>query len=233
MLHACAQAPASALAITASRIKEPHESTVPKRNSGLLNRFRTDAALSSRVSAGGGGSLFGMALGMPSGSSTTSRTPLNGSSEPVLGSPPVTGFIPPAWRLASSEAKRCSKRSSLSRVTPSAQARTSCARCQWRCLAPPCGRGRWLITRALQPGTAANRSRTELGRRRTACMIDRQTIFQPLFTLPETVPAPFSDHGGPLEPFQGIITSGAFIRTLWLCVNSRVGGRCGLSPPPR
>jgi hypothetical protein len=29
---------------------------------------------------------------------------------------------------------------------------------------------------------------------------------QPLFTLPETVPAPFS--GDPLEPFQGIITSG-------------------------
>ena len=60
-----AQAPASALAITSSRIKEPSESTVPKRNSGLLNRLRTDAALSSRVSAGGGGSLFGIQHDLP------------------------------------------------------------------------------------------------------------------------------------------------------------------------
>jgi len=31
----------------------------------------------------------------------------------------------------------------------------------------------WLITRALQPGTAANRSRTELGRRRTGLRVGR------------------------------------------------------------
>ena len=30
-------------------------------------------------------------------------------------------------------------------------------------------------------------------------MMIAKLLFQPLFTLPETVPAPFSDHGGPLE----------------------------------